>query len=296
MTIIYRTAPTVTKVETTGTPFLIGIKPKNIEPSGVVVFTDGTNDILPNRDECRTYGYEYDEVTGTCYAFKNNVLLTNEFQNTNNSFTGKGNTSYTGVENTRMIGDQNEAFRQSKNNLVLGYQNRVDANIQNSLMIGRKANVTADNSLVIGGNQASDVLGTRQSIRVMYGGQTTGTANVSLGMNNKSGERFTVVENSVIYFHAETIGFRTGGTGSGAVGDFYSAVERGVMVNNAGTTTMSRERDIIRVSGTTTNWRVLAEKSSTGSTLALKCRGAANQTIEWVCNVQITQLIFGELV
>ena len=54
MTIIYRTAPTVTKVETTSTPFLIGIKPKNIEPSGVVVFTDGTNDILPNRDECRT--------------------------------------------------------------------------------------------------------------------------------------------------------------------------------------------------------------------------------------------------
>ena len=115
-------------------------------------------------------------------------------------------------------------------------------------------------------------------------------------MNNKSGERFTVVENSVIYFHAETIGFRTGGSGSGATGDYYSAVERGVMVNNAGTTSMQRERDIIKTLGTTTNWRVLAEKSATGSTLALKCRGNTNQTIEWVCNVQITQLIFGELV
>ena len=137
MTILYRGAAPVTKTDRTSGEFLDEIKPSVISADGKVTFTNGTENILPNRTQCRRYCYEYDEGTGTCYAFRASPNLQTQFQNTNNSFTGKGNTAYTGVENTRMIGDQNEAFRQSKNNLVLGYQNRVDANIENSLMIGR---------------------------------------------------------------------------------------------------------------------------------------------------------------
>ena len=67
------------------------------------------------------------------------------------------------------------------------------------------------------------------------------------------------------------------------------------MLNVGGTTSIQRERDTIKTSGTVTNWRILAEKSTTGSTLSLKARGNTDQTIEWVCNVQITELRFNPI-
>jgi hypothetical protein len=295
--IIYR-GETVEKREPVSSPQFLGeIKPSTINPDGIVTFTDGTNNVLPNRDQCRRYGYKFDELTGTCYAFKIMANLNNEFQNTNNSFTGKGNTSNIGVENTKIIGDENETFRQSKNNLIVGYQNRVNSDIQNSIVLGRKADVTTSGSIIIGGNQAGDNLSERQTIILQYGCQSTGTGSgtgggtVSSGINNLVGNRFVLPENAIIYFHADTVAVRTGGTSaSGAVGDFYSAVERGVMINKSGTCTISRERDTIKTSGDVTNWRVNSGVSSDGKTLALQCRGNNDMTIEWNMTVTITMI------
>ena len=50
----------------------------------------------------------------------------------------------------------------------------------------------------------------------------------------------------------------------------------------------------IKTSGTVTNWRILAAVG-TGSTLSLQARGNTDQTIEWVCNVQITELRFNPI-
>jgi hypothetical protein len=35
------------------------VKPKNILNSGEVIFTDGTNEIIPNQVTCEAYGYTY---------------------------------------------------------------------------------------------------------------------------------------------------------------------------------------------------------------------------------------------
>ena len=142
----------------------------------------------------------------------------------------------------------------------------------------------------MGGNQPTDNLSERQTIILQYGCQTTGTANVSAGINNESGVSFVLPQDAICYFHADTVAVRTGGSsGTGAVGDYYTAVERGVMINKGGTTSIQRERDTIKTSGTITNWRVLAAAGS-GQTLALQCRGNTNQTIEWNMTVRITMI------
>ena len=51
------------------------VKPFIITNSGSVIFTDGTNQLIPNQQQCEAYGYTYDKSTGTCVAFVNSSLL-----------------------------------------------------------------------------------------------------------------------------------------------------------------------------------------------------------------------------
>ena len=284
----------------TTVPFLEGInlKPLKTEPTGQVIFTNGTDEIKPNKEQCEAYGYMFEKQSGTCYAFKSKSRLVENINNLSNTVKGEMNQVMRGATNTHILGQRNLSSFESRNNIVLGNNNTVSSYCKNNLVIGTNGNTNenANNTFTIGGNLDTDLLGERQSIRLLYGGQTTGTANVALGLSNEAGKRFVVKEDSIIYFHAETIGFRTGGSsGTGAAGDYYTAVERGAMLNVGGTTSIQRERDTIKTSGTVTNWRILAEKSTTGSTLSLKARGNTDQTIEWVCNVQITELRFNPI-
>ena len=59
------------------------IKPENILPDGRVVFTDGTDTVLPNQLSCETYGYKWNEKEGTCTAFN----YTNKIARLNKSAT-----------------------------------------------------------------------------------------------------------------------------------------------------------------------------------------------------------------
>ena len=53
-------------------PYITGfaIKPAKISGTGVVTFTDGRNEIVPNQRQCEAYGYTYNPTTGVCEAFK----------------------------------------------------------------------------------------------------------------------------------------------------------------------------------------------------------------------------------
>ena len=53
------------------------IKPKEVNLNGLVIFTDGTNDVVPNQLACEAYGYKYDTRTGTCISFIPTSKLTN---------------------------------------------------------------------------------------------------------------------------------------------------------------------------------------------------------------------------
>lgn len=275
-------------------PFAPGfdIKPKAITNIGTVTFTDGINEnIVPNQRQCEKYGYTYDPATRTCYAFKYTPGLTSSFNKTDSIIKGDQNILGSSTSSV-VLGQANSIRNSTRNNIVTGEANVIDNDIINSITVGTRANTTTSGSITLGGNQLSDNLAERQNIIVQYGCQTTGTSNVSAGINNEAGVRFVVPDNAIIYFHADTIAVRTAGSsGTGSVGDYASYVERGVLINKSGTTSIQRERDTIKTSGTITNWRILADDGvGTDTTLRFLCRGNSNQTIEWNMSVTITMI------
>ena len=72
------------------------VKPFIITNSGSVIFTDGTNQLIPNQQQCEAYGYTYDKSTGTCVAFVNSSLLQKTLNNANTKIQGRKNTVATG--------------------------------------------------------------------------------------------------------------------------------------------------------------------------------------------------------
>jgi hypothetical protein len=275
-------------------PYLKGfeVTPNKIDSLGVVTFTDGRNEVTPNQLQCEAYGYTYNEADGTCSAFKYNSNLGTNFVNENNNVQGTGNVTDLGTSNTYIMGDNNSVKGDSRNNIIIGSGNDIANGTDNAFVFGTKAQATAKNSLVLGGNQGSDNLAERQSIQLLYGTQTTAGSNVHSYLNNTTNSYFAVPDNTIFYFHADVVAVRVGGSAAGSVGDYGSWVERGVIINKSGTVTVNRERDIIKRSGTNVNtWQPTG--IATGTNFAIRVRGFANETIEWNSNVTLTQITTG---
>ena len=276
-------------------PFLPGylVKPKSINGLGLVTFTDGRNDLAPNQQQCEAYGYTYDQATGTCSAFTFTPILARNTANTNNNIQGTGNKVELGTNNTYIMGENNTVKGLSRNNIIIGSNNEIANGIKNTNVYGTLGEATADNSIVLGGNAGADNLGERQSITVMFGKQTTDGVNITSNMNNTTDSFFPVPDYTGIYFHAEVIAIRVGGSAaSGAAGDYGSWVERGVVINKDGVLSINRERDVIKSSGTVTGWQPTGIVTSS-TYFTLRVRGATDMTIEWSATVRMTQMKTG---
>ena len=272
-------------------PYLTGfdVKPSTTSPIGIVTFTDGTNEIIPNQLQCEAYGYTYNEADGTCSIFRFNTNLNRSFSNISNKLQGAGNTTETGTNNTYIIGENNTVKGLSRNNIVVGNNNEIANGVNNANVYGTLGEATADNSIVLGGNVAADLLGERQSIQVLYGTQTTNGTNTISYLNNTTDQLLAIPENAVMYFHADVIAVRVGGThATGNLGDYASWVERGVIINESGTLSINRERDAIKSNGTVSNWQPTGIVS--GTNFAMRVRGATDVTIEWCSNITFTQI------
>ena len=275
-------------------PYITGfaIKPAKISGTGVVTFTDGRNEIVPNQRQCEAYGYTYNPTTGTCEAFKYSSNLSVNLNNENNNVQGSQNVTGVGTNNTYIMGENNEVIDVSKNNILVGSRNQITKQVDNTAVFGTLGEVRETNSFVIGGNATSDVLGKRQSVQLLYGGQTTDGNTVNSYLNNTTDSFVVVPDNTIMYFHADCVAVRVGGTsGSGAVGDYKSWVERGVVINKSGTLSIERERDTIKGSGTTTGWQPTGAVS--GTNFLLQIKGTNNMTLEWALNVTFTQIKTG---
>jgi len=279
--------------EETEIPFIAGyeVKPKSTNGLGVVTFTDGTNDITPNQLQCEAYGYTYNKASGTCSAFRYNTNLNRGFDNISNTIKGAGNTTETGTANTYIIGENNTTKGFTRNNIIVGSSNEIANGINNTNVFGTLGEVTTTNSIVLGGNAPADNLGERQLINLMYGTQTTAGSTVDSYLNNTADSYLTIPANTAMYFHADVLAVRVGGSGTGTAGDFASWVERGVVINKSGTLSISRERDAIKSSGTVSNWRPTA--SVDGTNFVMDVRGATDVTIEWASNIRFTQIKTG---
>ena len=281
----------MSKVRTT--PFLTGytVKPSSVSGLGEVTFTDGTNQITPNQLQCEAYGYTYNRVTGTCSTFRYNTNLNTAFANENNKTFGSNNSTETGTNNTLVMGESNTVRGFSRNSIITGNQNAIDNGVNNANVSGTLGEATADNSIVLGGNNGSDALGERQSIQLLYGIQTTDGVNTVSFLNNTTDSLFAIPDNTIMYFHADVVAVRVGGTAAGNVGDYASFVERGVIINESGTLTINRERDSIKSNGTVTGWQPTGIVS--GTSFAMRVKGATDTIVEWCSNITFTQIKTG---
>ena len=277
-------------------PYLTGfdVKPKSTSPIGIVTFTDGTNDIIPNQLQCEAYGYTYNKADGTCSTFRYNTNLNLNFTKENNKFTGARNQAETGTNNTYIIGENNTVRGLSRNNIVVGNQNEIANGVNNANVYGTLGEATADNSIVLGGNAADDLLGERQVTTLMNGVQTIDGSTIDSYLNNgrpfsATNGYYAIPENTACYFQADILALRVGGSAaSGAVGDFKSWVERGVVINKSGTLSISRSRTSPASSGTTGSWSPVSTVS--GTNYVLTVTGKADMTLEWVASIRFTQI------
>ena len=274
-------------------PYLSGftVRPASISLIGVVTFTNENENVIPNQAQCEAYGYTYNKAEGTCTTFRYNTNLNRNVANENNKTYGSGNSTETGTNNTIVMGENNTVRGFSRNSIITGNQNEIANGINNASVSGTLGDVTADNTTVLGGNASDDTLGERQSIHLMYGIQTLNGTNTISFLNNTTDSLFAIPDNTVMFFHANIVAVRVGGTAAGANGDFASWVERGVIINKSGTVTISRERDTIKSSGTVTGWVPTAIVS--GTSFAMRVKGATNMTIEWASDIKFTQIKTG---
>jgi hypothetical protein len=276
-------------------PYIKGypIKPQTIITSGEVLFTSGDGDnIRPNQQQCEAYGYHYNKETGTCSAFNFTSNLGRNLINENNEIQGSGNVTGGGTNNTYIMGDANITHGVSRNNIIIGSNNEIAHGVNRAFVFGHLGEATTTNSFVIGGNANEDNVGERQSIQLMYGRQTTDASTVDSYLNNTSGSYLEVPDNTAMYFHADCLAVRVGGTSaSGAAGDYKSWVERGVVINKSGTLSIERERDTIKGSGTTTGWQPTGAVS--GAYFTIQVKASNNMTVEWALNITFTQIKTG---
>jgi len=274
-------------------PYLTGfaVKPLSVSAIGVVSFTNGSREVTPNQLQCEAYGYTYNKAAGTCSIFRFNTNLNRNVANENNRTYGAGNSTETGTNNSLVMGESNTIKGFSRNNIIIGNNNEIANGVNNANVFGTLGEATADNSIILGGNEATDTLGKRQAIQLIYGTQTTDGTVVDSYLNNTVGSYFVVPENTAVMFEADILAVRVGGTGAGAVGDFKSWIETGVVINKSGTLTVDSSTISHSNSGSTGGWDAVSTVSGTNYIMSVE--GATDKTIEWVSNIRFTQLKTG---
>jgi hypothetical protein len=163
--------------------------------------------------------------------------------------------------------------------------------VNNANVFGTFGEATADNSIVLGGNASTDILGKRQAIQLIYGTQTTDGIDAYSYLNGITDSFFVVPENTAIMFEADILAVRVGGTGSGAVGDFKTWIETGVVINKSGELSVDSSTISHSNSGSTGGWDAVSTVSGTNYIMSVE--GAADKTIDWVSNIRFTQLKTG---
>jgi hypothetical protein len=275
------------------TPYLTGftVKPASISALGIVTFTDGTNDVTPNQLQCESYGYTYNQVTGTCSTFRYNTNLNRAVANENNKTFGSGNSTQTGTNNTLVMGENNTVRGFSRNSIITGNQNEIANGVNNTNVSGTLGEATADNSKVLGGNAGTDSLGERQAMTLMYGTLTTDNSTVDSYLNNTTGSYFTIPENTIVFFETQTVAVRIGGTGAGDIGDFKTITEVGAAINKSGVLSIDSTRTILSSVGNTTGW--ISTVGVSGTNFLQQVKGANNRDIMWATTIRFTQIKTG---
>jgi len=272
-------------------PYLKGydVKPLSTSPIGIVTFTDGTNPIIPNQQQCEAYGYTYNQADGTCSTFRYNTNLNRSFSNESNKFQGANNTTETGTSNTLIIGQNNTVKGLSRNNIIVGNENEIANGVNNASVFGNYGIAERNGEVVIGGGGFSGTgVGKAQSSTITLTGKTTDASATNLFVNGDSSTTIIARSSTTSFqgFEATVIGVRTGGSaGSGAVNDRICLRITGLVYLKA----VDQSSTDLGKSGTTGGWAAEMAFSGTNDML-FAVTGAANMNISWSCTLNLYEL------
>ena len=259
------------------------IKPKETLTNGVVVFTDGTDDVSPNQISCEAYGYKWNRANNTCYGFSSNFKIEKLFKNTTNTKIGSENVTERATENTFINGKKNRTKGNNRNLLISGESHQVENGINNASVFGTFGKALRQAEVVIGGGGA---LGLNQTSFVQLNGKTTSATVTDLTVQGDGSSYIAVQNNSVLGFEVKVIALVSGGS-SGTAGHYkYFEITGAVLIENDYTTTFSQSTATIASSGTTGT--VQMEDVSTGY-ITVEVTGTENVNIEWFASVQLTE-------
>ena len=273
-------------------PYLKGfdVKPLSTSEIGVVTFTDGTNDIIPNQLQCEAYGYTYDKSSGTCSTFRFNTNVNRSFSNISNKLQGANNTTETGTNNTYIIGENNTVKGLSRNNIIVGNQNEIANGVNNASVFGNYGIAERDGEVVIGGGGFSGAgKGNAQSSTITLTGTTTNASATNLFVNGDASNTIIARSSTSSFqgFEATVIGVRTGGSAaSGAVNDRICLRVTGLVFLKA----VDQSSTDLGKSGTTGGWAAEVAFSGTNDML-FAVTGAANMNISWSCTLNLYEMI-----
>jgi hypothetical protein len=272
------------------TPFLNGysVKPATVGGTGIVTFTDGTNEVTPNQQQCEAYGYTYNKDTGTCRAFTYSTTLQNSLISEGNIIKGQDNIVIMGTGNTHIVGETNLVNGDSRNNIIVGSNNEIANGVNNAAVFGNYGLAQRPGEVVISGGGFSGAgKGYAQSSYITLTGTTTDATPTSLFVNGDSAT--TIIARSKYLFtgfEANTVGIRTGGINpSGAVNDRILIRTTGLVY----TTSVNQSRTTLGHFGTVGTF--IANIAFSGSDMLFQVEGATNMDISWSCTLNLYEVI-----
>jgi hypothetical protein len=263
------------------------VKPARIDSFGVVTFTDGTNIITPNQEQCQAYGYKYDTATGTCTAFIFNHGVTTSSDNSTNVIKGVQNGVDQGVSNTYIMGDKNVVKTISRNNIVVGSYNKTLTGVNNAAVFGSYGIAQRPGEVVMGGGKS---LGKSQSSTIHLSGTTENEAPTNLLVNGLNGLTTIARDSdtsstSFTGFEANVMGVRTGGTAAGNVYDRILLRATGIAYLKADNQSVSTLGSF----GTVTGWTAAVAFSGTND-MHIEVTGSRFMEIEWSCTLNLYEM------
>lgn len=264
------------------------IKPKEVLRTGEILFTDGTNDVIPNQSACESYGYTYNAATGTCTAFKYDSTLNRKFFNIHNNVSG-GDTE-NGTQNTILNGQQNITKGNNFNNILNGEKHQIENTMKNAnVLAGSYGNIQNQGEVVMAGGGFGSTLALAQTSFVQQSGSTTDATETSLLTQNLPLTYIQKVKNSVIGFEANVIGVNTG-VGTGTTGEYgYVQITGAVTFTNGLASTYHQTTTHIVAYGTSGLHLTAVMKDATATSFGVAVTGLAETTIQWTAEVKLWQ-------
>ena len=257
------------------------IKPKRTLPTGTVLFTDGTNEVVPNQDACEAYGYKYNQETGVCYAFKTNRSVIFKEQNASNQLIGvQFETNNT--ENSLLVGQKHITNNFNRNSVAFGDTHIIDNNVINSSVLsGRAGKSLYRGEAVFAGGGSTTTPGMYQQSKTHLSGKVTSNEDVSLYLqgNTNAAEQILLPANSICIYELYVTALCIGGS-SGTVGHYKTEKHLGsCLTNNAGAITkVSSSVTAISSNGTTGTFSI---DVATAYTMSLQVAGSTNVNCQW---------------